>query len=216
MDTSLLPILLGIATLLPLLSFALILTTVRWLKPSWGGTIATSAIVGSGLLALASLAIWISHHWPQGTPHHEVHTAHAGTLSNDASPVPDSTDLVRAQSPEHDGSSGPADHNARGAAVEHLEANGPYTGDYYLLGRFGKLRITISYYIDALTIVMFCMVTLIASCIHIYAQGYMHEEERDVTDHEVTLENGEFSRNGRGDTPSFSNTCRCSASACWA
>ena len=53
----------------------------------------------------------------------------------------------------------------------------PVTGDYYLLGKFGKLRLTISYYIDSLTIVMFCMVTLIASCIHFYSMGYMHEEE---------------------------------------
>ena len=34
---------------------------------------------------------------------------------------------------------------------------------------------------------MFCMVTLIASCIHFYAFGYMHEELHTVTDHEVTL-----------------------------
>ena len=37
---------------------------------------------------------------------------------------------------------------------------------------------------------MFCMVTLIASCIHVYAIGYMHDELHDVTDHEVTLADG--------------------------
>ncbi len=45
---------------------------------------------------------------------------------------------------------------------------------------------------------MFCMVTLIASCIHIYATGYMHDELHDVTDHEVTLADGEhLHRRGR-------------------
>ena len=69
-------------------------------------------------------------------------------------------------------------------------APGYYAGDYYMLGQFGKLRLTISYYIDSLTVVMFCMVTLIASCIHFYALGYMHDELHDVTDHEVTLDDG--------------------------
>ena len=45
---------------------------------------------------------------------------------------------------------------------------------------------------------MFCMVTLIASCIHIYAFGYMHDELHDVTDHEVTLADGQhLHRRGR-------------------
>jgi len=41
-------------------------------------------------------------------------------------------------------------------------------GQPWILGQFGNLRVTISYYIDSLTIVMFCMVTLIATCIHFY------------------------------------------------
>ena len=47
-------------------------------------------------------------------------------------------------------------------------------------------------YIDALTICMFCMVTLIASCIHFYSIGYMHDELAgdDYVDHEVTLPDG--------------------------
>ncbi|MFM7842611.1 MAG: NADH-quinone oxidoreductase subunit L, partial [Planctomycetota bacterium] len=38
---------------------------------------------------------------------------------------------------------------------------------------------------------MFCMVTLIASCIHCYAMGYMHDELHDITDKEVTLASGQ-------------------------
>ena len=65
-------------------------------------------------------------------------------------------------------------------------------------GQFGKLKITIDYYIDALTVAMFAMVTLIASCIHFYAIGYMHEELHDVIDHEVTLSDGHhLHRRGR-------------------
>jgi NADH-quinone oxidoreductase subunit L len=45
---------------------------------------------------------------------------------------------------------------------------------------------------------MFVMVTLIASCIHVYSLGYMHEELHEVTDHEVTLVGGEhLKRRGR-------------------
>ena len=50
--------------------------------------------------------------------------------------------------------------------------------------------ITIGYYIDSLTVVMFAMVTLIATCIHFYAYGYMHDELHDVVDHEVKLSDG--------------------------
>jgi NADH-quinone oxidoreductase subunit L len=135
MDTSLLPRLLGIAVLLPLISFFVILVMARWWKPATGGYVATAAIVSAGILSVWSLAIWLTHH-PMGT---------------DA---------------------------------------GYYTGDYYLLGQFGKLKMTISYYIDSLTVVMFCMVSLIASCIHFYSLGYMHDELHTMTDHEVTLENG--------------------------
>ena len=46
-----------------------------------------------------------------------------------------------------------------------------YSGDWYTLGQWGDLRITIGYYIDALTVAMFAMVTLIATCIHFYATG---------------------------------------------
>ena len=89
----------------------------------------------------------------------------------------------------------------RAAATHAAHVNGPpvyYAGDYYTLGVFGKLRLSIGYYIDSLTICMFCLVTLIASCIHFYAMGYMHDELHEVTDHEVTLRDGShLKRRGR-------------------
>ncbi len=71
-------------------------------------------------------------------------------------------------------------------------------GDWYSLGEFGSLRITIGYYIDALTVLMFAMVTFIATCIHFYAIGYMHDELHEVTDHEVHV-SGQVQSHGHGD-----------------
>lgn len=78
------------------------------------------------------------------------------------------------------------------------EGQRPLTDNWYTLAEFGSLQLTIGYYIDTLTVIMFTMVTLIASCIHFYAVGYMHEELHDVTDHEVTLSDGShLTRPGR-------------------
>ena len=45
---------------------------------------------------------------------------------------------------------------------------------------------------------MFSMVTLIATCIHFYSIGYMHDELHEVTDHEVVLADGQpLHRRGR-------------------
>ena len=87
------------------------------------------------------------------------------------------------------------------SAVEHGGHGtpaAPLSGNLYLLGQFGSLQIGLSYYIDALTLAMFAMVTLVATCIHVYSFGYMHEELHDVTDPQVTLANGQLlKRRGR-------------------
>src|SRR5262249_45063917 len=83
--------------------------------------------------------------------------------------------------------------------ADHNNGHPPYiTGDWYKLGQWGNLKLTIGYYIDTLTVTMFCMVTLIASCVHIYASGYMHDELHDYTDHEVHTSDGHhLHRRGR-------------------
>ncbi len=68
------------------------------------------------------------------------------------------------------------------------------TGNGYTLASFAGADVSINYYIDALTILMFCMVTLIATCIHFYSTGYMHEELHGVVDDEALLANGESIR----------------------
>ncbi len=86
-----------------------------------------------------------------------------------------------------------AEHGAHAPAARPV-----YTGNWYRLARFGHLTLDVGYYIDALTVAMFAMVTFIATCIHFYAIGYMHDELHDVTDQEVTLANGQhLHRQGR-------------------
>jgi NADH-quinone oxidoreductase subunit L len=74
----------------------------------------------------------------------------------------------------------------------------PVSGDWYTLAEFGSLWLTVGYYIDGLTVAMFCMVTLVASCIHVFSFGYMHEELHEVLDPLSRLSNGEpLRRRGR-------------------
>ncbi len=192
MDLSQLHILLGAAVLLPLISF----TVIVLVGPKLGkagelaGYVATGMIVTSFLLSLASFAIWVSSHPPRAISHHVAH-AEEHTDEDAGSAHSDEAEQSHDKDIEHEAGQGSA--AAAEQDGEHEELHGPVAavaGDWYTLGEFGQLRLTIGYYIDALTVCMFCMVTLIASCIHFYAMGYMHEELHDVTDHEVTLEDG--------------------------
>ncbi len=85
-------------------------------------------------------------------------------------------------------------HAAESHAAEshghHAEAVPASTGDWYTLYEAGRLRLSLGWYIDGLTVLMFVVVTFIASCIHVYATGYMHDELHDVTDHDVHLAGG--------------------------
>lgn len=202
MGPSVLPLLLGLATLLPLASFFVLLV----FGPRFGKTlghgayIAVGAIVGAGVLSFISLFIWLGHHFPSDAHHSQ---------SGDHAAANESGLIVRGQDPGHDAEAHEETHDVvhhEGGGHEAdghghaAHAAGPaYAGDYYTLGVFGKLRLTIGYYIDSLTVIMFCMVTLIASCIHFYAIGYMHEEtDEEVTDHEVTCKDGShLKRRGR-------------------
>lgn len=69
-----------------------------------------------------------------------------------------------------------------------------YSGDYYTLAAIGDLRLSIGYYIDALSILMFVMVSIVSTCVHIYATGYLHEELDEVEDHEVAIKSGDYLR----------------------
>jgi len=107
---------------------------------------------------------------------------------------------------EHEHGKGHADHSkvgdhdvahaGDGDSAHHTDDahHGPapaYSGTFYSLATFRKLNLSIDYYIDSLTILMFCMVTLIATCIHIFAVGYMSDELTDeYVDHNAHTSDG--------------------------
>ncbi len=173
MDTaSQLPMLLGLAWLTPLVAFVAIL----FFGPRMGhhgknaAWVSTAAIVASLVLSLAAMGTWLAAHPVQSV----VHTGHAG----------------------HAEDSHAESHEAHGSTEVHAPV--AYSGDWYTLYHGGNLKLTIGWYIDALTVLMFVVVTCIATCIHIYAAGYMHDELHDVTDHEVHLAGGkDLHRPGR-------------------
>jgi NADH-quinone oxidoreductase subunit L len=164
-----LPTLLGLAWLVPLASFVAILFFGPRMGPhgrnaAW---VATAAIVTSLVLSLAAFVAWLGAH-PVKAVHHgghgEAHAADHADAGHDA----------------HDSHDSHAEHAAPAA----------YSGDWYTLYEGGRLKLSIGWYIDSLTVLMFVVVTFIATCIHVYASGYMHDELHDVTDHEVHLSSG--------------------------
>jgi NADH-quinone oxidoreductase subunit L len=179
------PTLLLTATLLPFFAFWIILILGPKLGRS-GAYVSVGAILGAAILSYISLGIWLfspEGHWPQPAAHHaEHHDDHGGhSGSHDAHGSVAAKPLIRNVSLT----------SAGHASDEHAATPPSYTGVFYTLGTFGEnLRIDFSYYIDTLTIAMYCMVTLIASCIHFYATGYMSDELTDVHDHEVHLRDG--------------------------
>lgn len=221
-----LPQLLMYAWLVPLASFVIILFFGPKLGKSGiaGGYVATAAIVCSLILSLTAAGMWLSVHGYKagGASHgehadeHDKHASETGGsvsatqvagVSGKKAPVeiccgfpegnPALATPVAFKADEH------AAPKAGEHAGEHHADHGPnkptyYAGVLYQLCDFGGLRMEISYYIDGLTVLMFVMVSLIASCIHFYAQGYMHDELHAITDHEVRTANGKhLQRPGR-------------------
>lgn len=189
-----LPTLLGWAVLLPLIAFAIVLIGGPRLGKGLGhgAYVSVGAILGAAVLSFLSLFIWLGSHWPESSHHHhdaahhhdEPHAQWRSPLSIQITPVSYLAEPAADASAAAPHDSAAHSHTSGERIPPHL------TGTYYTLGRFGPLEITISYYIDSLTIAMFCMVTLIASCIHFYAIGYMHDELHEVVDHEVTDRHG--------------------------
>ena len=132
--------------------------------------------MGGFVLSLVALLTWIGSHGVYGGQHPDAaDTQHAAASQQG---------LYRFVAAAEEDPHSHGDAHGDGHGHGHGHASGPkeaYFGEWFTLVDFGRLKITIGYYIDALTILMFTMVTLIASCIHFYAMGYMHEELHDVT-----------------------------------
>jgi NADH-quinone oxidoreductase subunit L len=207
--------LLGLAWLIPLGSFAAILFFGPKMGPHGKNSawVATGAIGTSFALSLFAFGHWLVAHPPTATGHHDDHhgvSEEAGHDGHAAWTVPDRPEgktpasLVAfaeehaAESADgHEGDHGDAGHgeHADGHADHHDGGEAAaekiaYSGDWYALYRSPSLVLSIGWYIDSLTVLLFVMVTFIATCIHVYATGYMHDELHDITDHDVTLASG--------------------------
>jgi proton-translocating NADH-quinone oxidoreductase chain L len=193
------PTLLGLAWLLPLASFVAILFFGPKMGPHGrqAAGVATAAIAGSLVLSVVSLAIWLAAH-PVGPRSDHAGGGHAA--------VADAADPTGGADPaggheDHAASAHAADSHG-GHGSDHGAGAGPepLSGDWYTLYEAAdaepggptmpRLRLSIGWYVDGLTVLMFVVVTFIATCIHVYASGYMHDELHEVTDHEVTLADG--------------------------
>ncbi|MCH2201226.1 MAG: NADH-quinone oxidoreductase subunit L [Fuerstiella sp.] len=183
---TLIPTLLTIAWLLPLLGFAVEMlygrkgerTTTKW--PAWCAV----ACIGTGFLcSLIALLTWgqatgwavlESHdlhgpdqHHSEDDPHH-----HGDSPKHQASTNESGWQMTALTATENSDD------------AEHVPFPSVYSGTLYTLGVFGSLVVSIDYYIDSLTLVMFTMVTLIATCIHLFAMGYMSDElTNEYVDH---------------------------------
>lgn len=181
--SSQLPLLLGLAWLTPLVSFVAILFFGPRMGPhgrnaAW---VATAAIVTSLMLSLTAFFVWLGAHPVTAAHHGEAHAA----VEASSGVAHAAEALASPAAAPHDTAD---DHHDGHHAGSHAPVS--YSGDWYTLYEGGALKLSIGWYIDALTVMMFVVVTLIATCIHIYASGYMHDELHEVTDHEVTLGNG--------------------------
>ena len=199
---TLLPLLLGIAWLVPLASFVAILFLGNRMGPhgKFAANVATAAIGSSLALSVVALGLWLGYHPPVALSHGDHGEDHAVrsdsllhlTSYTEKSAVQGGVGGHGAQEPhdtEHHGSKGHGDGHGE---EEGLALAGPvaYSGDWYTLYAGGSLRLSIGWYIDSITVLMFVVVTLIATCIHVYAAGYMHDELHPVTDAEVQLASG--------------------------
>jgi NADH-quinone oxidoreductase subunit L len=189
-----------LATLLPAASFLLILLgkalrTALWSSRDSGGLgehlyrvlggdkpspvaayLATAAIAGAFALSLAGFILFAQDHGGHGS-HAAAGQQHEGAEK----------DKAEAQSEK-----APA-HTRWADFIVWASVNPAALG-----GSGQATTLSLGYYIDSLAAVMFLMVTFIATLIHLFSMGYMHEElEPVVEDHQVHGAHGHLHRRGR-------------------
>lgn len=196
------------ATLLPLASFLFLLVVggVRnFLRlyqdasgrpkppPAWPAYVATAAIAGAFVLCLIGAVQFFADH--QGHDGHDAHTAPAAAHAGDHA------DERKDADHKDDKAAAPDDHDHAGSA--HAD-DGRWSASWTWLytttsrGLPGSRLIQLGYHIDHLSVVMFLMVTLIATLIHVFSIGYMAEEKQAIVeDHQVHTAGGYLHRRGR-------------------
>ncbi len=176
--------LLMIAWLLPLAGFAVEIFGGFWgSRKSRVAAWMSVGCIGVGFLcSLSALLIWGNSNNFWKVTHDSEHHAEAGHAEAghaEAGHAEAGTDQHK--SPDSVASS----------AASVVLGKTVFSGTLYSLARFGSLDISLDYYIDSLTLVMFTMVTFIATCIHLFAMGYMSEElTEEFVDHSAHLSNG--------------------------
>jgi NADH-quinone oxidoreductase subunit L len=192
-----------VATLLPIVAFLLILLgkavrTALWSYRNAGGVceslyrtlggdkpspvaayLATAAIGGAFILSLIGFIFF--------SQDHAEHAGHAAAAHQH-----DHKDKAKQEEPEEEKEAAHA-HNKWADSVTWASVGPAAVG---VSGPGTTLRV--GYYIDSLAAIMFLMVTFIATLIHLFSMGYMHEElEPVVADHQVHTEHGHLHRRGR-------------------
>ena len=193
---TLLMTLLTIAWLLPLAGFVV---EIYWLRFSHRldnrSAVCAAGCIGIGffcsLTALILFTNAIGFTW-FAPAHDSSHATHSDSADHAADAHAD---------PGHEVGPGQKHETGHQVAAEKEHPFKPkyFAGTFYELARFGELRLTLDWYIDSLTVLMFTMITFIATCIHLFAMGYMRDElTEEYEDHEVHLhDGGHFSRPGR-------------------
>ncbi len=155
-----------IATLLPLASFIVLFLGGR----RWGKAgayVAIGAIAGACVLSVIGLVGYLSH-----SPTHD----HAATTEHVAQSH---------AHPDNSPSEGPPwKGHIHWAVIHYADIHEP------------AVALRLGYYIDGLAVVMFCMITFVATLIHVFSIGYMSEElQETVEDHQAHVtRRGRFSR----------------------
>ena len=187
--------LLTIAWLLPLAGFAVEIFGGFWgtRKSRLAAWMSVGCIATGFVCSASALVIWgQSNHWTVL----EKDDHHAGGESTEPGHAAIDTasryELTVMAADEHPPRTATETHlGPDGAKLRSEGGQTVYSGTLYYLARFGSLDISLDYYIDSLTLVMFTMVTFIATCIHLFAMGYMSEELTDeYVDHQAHLSNG--------------------------
>lgn len=177
---------LAIAWLTPVVSFVIaIFNGFKWERTSRTAALCSTAAIAIGFLASAhAMKTWLvaTDKAVFNQQHHSEH-GDAGEGHGETTEHKDA---------HKDHGHGEADHKQAAVTAKPVV----FTGTFYDLATFGKLKLSISYYIDSLTLTMFCMVTFIATCIHIFAMGYMSEElVEEYDDHQAHVKRpGRFYR----------------------
>ncbi len=195
--------LLGLAWLLPLGGFCIEIFAGSWShrRSKTAAWLAVGCIASGFVLSTLAFVTWGSAtKWGAlaAPAAHGEHDHHDVAVARGQEPESKPAAAVESSAHAHPHSHG--DHNhAHGDASAHAPYTYAFSGKFYNLASFGGMSIDIDYYIDSLTITMFMMVTLIATCIHVFATGYMSDElTENYEDHEVHLSGGRhFHRPGR-------------------